>query len=289
MLQLIVSGLIFGCIYGLAALGIVLIFKTTDIANFAQGEMAMITTFVSFMFLTKLELPYLISFILALVFAGIFGTVVHRIFMKPIQSAPPLNQIVLTLGLFLAFNGVAGLIWGHTPAPYPPAFAGDPYDLGGVFISMNEVFVIGVTVILMLGFFLLFRFTAIGLAMRASSQDSMASELMGIKVSSVFTWTWGVGTVLGGVAGMLTAPFTFLQPSMMADVLIMGFAAAVLGGFISLPGAVIGGLIIGVFGNLISFYVSPEMKLVYTFLLIIVVLYIRPTGLFGGNQYLKKV
>jgi branched-chain amino acid transport system permease protein len=289
MTQVILSGLIFGCIYGLTALGLVLIFKTTDIVNFAQGEMAMITTFISFMFMTSYGIPYFASFVLSLIFATAFGMVVHRLFMKPIQSAPPLNQIVLTLGLFLVFNGIAGLKWGHTPTGFPIAIEGDPYNIAGVYITANEIFIVGVTILLMLSFFMLFRFTKIGLAMRASSQDIMASELMGIKVSSVFTWTWAVGAILGGVAGMLTAPITFLRPDMMGEVLIMAFAAAVLGGFVSLPGAVLGGLIIGVFGNLISFYISPEMKLVYTFLLIIGVLYIRPTGLFGGTQYLKKV
>ena len=135
----------------------------------------------------------------------------------------------------------------------------------------------------MLLFFAVFRYTKIGLAMRATSQDTMTSELMGIQVSSVFTWTWVVGTVLGGVAGMLTAPTTMLDPNFMADVLIMAFAAAVLGGFISLPGAILGGLIIGVVGNLITFYVSAELKTAFIFLLIILILYVRPTGLFGAR------
>ncbi|WP_216829845.1 branched-chain amino acid ABC transporter permease [Alkalihalobacterium elongatum] len=288
-MQILVSGLIFGCIYGLAALGLVLIYKTTDIVNFAQGEMAMVTTFVSFVFLTQFELGYFISFILALLFGAIFGTVVHQLIMKRVQSAPHLNQIVVTLGLFMIFNGAAGLIWGHKPTGYPQAIQGNSIQIGNVFITPNEIFVIVLTIVLMLIFFVLFRFTKIGLAMRASSQDIKASQLMGIKVTTVFTATWAVGAILGGVAGMMTAPITFLDTHMMADVLIMAFAAAVLGGFVSLPGALIGGIIIGIFGNLISYYIAPEMKLVYTFLLIIIVLYIRPQGIFGGTQTVKKV
>ncbi|WP_078428237.1 branched-chain amino acid ABC transporter permease [Alkalihalobacterium alkalinitrilicum] len=288
-MQILVSGLIFGCIYGLAALGLVLIYKTTDIVNFAQGEMAMVTTFVSFVFLSQFGLSYSISFILALLFAALFGTIVHQGIMKRVQSAPHLNQIVVTLGLFMIFNGMAGLIWGHKPTGYPQAIQGDSIKFGSVFITPNEIFVIVLTLVLMLIFFVLFRFTKIGLAMRASAQDIKASQLMGIKVTTIFTATWAVGAILGGVAGMMTAPITFLDTHMMSDVLIMAFAAAVLGGFVSLPGALLGGIIIGIFGNLISYYIAPEMKLVYTFLLIIIVLYIRPQGIFGGTQTVKKV
>ncbi|RFU65000.1 branched-chain amino acid ABC transporter permease [Peribacillus glennii] len=288
-MQIIVSGLIFGCIYGLAALGLVLIYKTTDLVNFAQGEMAMVTTFVSFTFLSQFEMGYTTSFLLALLFAAVFGAIVHQGIMKRLQSAPPLNQLVVTLGLFMVFNGLAGLIWGHKPAGYPQAIKGDSIKMGSVFFTPNEIFVMGITLTLMLIFFVIFRYTKVGLAMRASAQDIKASQLMGIKVTNVFTATWAVGAILGGVAGMMTAPITFLDTHMMFDVLIMAFAAAVLGGFLSLPGAVVGGLIIGVFENLIAFYLSPELKLVYTFLLIIIVLYIRPQGIFGGTQSVKKV
>ncbi|OUM84623.1 MAG: branched-chain amino acid ABC transporter permease [Bacillus thermozeamaize] len=281
--QLIVSGLIFGCIYGLAALGLVLIYRTTDVVNFAQGEMAMVTTFVAYVFLEKQGFSYGVSFLLALLFAAVFGMVVQFLFMRPVQQAPVLNQIVLTLGLYMVFHGLAGIIWGYTPTSFPEAVPGSPYQLAGIYVTPNELFVVAVTLALMLLFFAVFRYTKIGLAMRATSQDTMTSELMGIQVSSVFTWTWVVGTVLGGVAGMLTAPTTMLDPNFMADVLIMAFAAAVLGGFISLPGAILGGLIIGVVGNLITFYVSAELKTAFIFLLIILILYVRPTGLFGAR------
>lgn len=288
-MQIIVSGLIFGCIYALAALGLVLIFKTTEVANFAHGEMAMLTTFVSYVFLTSYGFPYLVSLVLALLFATIFGLFVYFVFMKRVQSAPHLNQVVLTLGLFMVFNGVAGIIWGYQPSSFPEAFHGDPFEIGGVFISLNEIFVVILTLILMLGFFVLFRFTKLGLAMRAASQDTMASELMGIKVSGVFMGAWAIGTALGGIGGMMTAPVTFLSPNMMSEVLILAFAGAVLGGFISLPGAVFGGLLIGVIENLISYYIAPELKIVFVFLLILIVLYIRPQGIFGGAKIIKKV
>jgi branched-chain amino acid transport system permease protein len=288
-MQIIVSGLIFGCIYALAALGLVLIFKTTEVANFAHGEMAMVTTFVSYIFLTKYGFPYVLSIVLSIIFATIFGMVVYLLFMKRIQSAPHLNQVVLTLGLFMVFNGLAGITWGYDTTSYPEALKGKPFQVGGIFISANEIFMVGLTVVLMLLFFLLFRFTKIGLAMRSASQDIMASELMGVKVTGVFMGAWAIGTALGGIAGIMTAPVTFLSPNMMGEVLIIAFAGAVLGGFQSLPGAVVGGLIIGVFQNLISYYISPELKLVFVFLLIVLVLYVRPQGIFGGSKIVKKV
>ncbi len=288
-MQIIVSGLIFGCVYGLAALGLVLIFRTTGVVNFAHGEMAMVSTFVGYTFFSQYELPYFGSFFLALLFAAAFGIVVYQVLMKYVSQAPHLNQLVLTLGLFLAFHGVAGLIWGHTPSSFPEAVTGSAFEVWGFFITPNELFILGVTVLLTVGLFLLFRYTRVGLAMRASSQDLTAARLMGINVNMVFMVTWLAGTVLGAVAGLLTAPFTFLSVTMMFNVLILAFAAAVLGGFISMPGAVIGGLVIGVFENLVSYYWAPEMALVCTFLLIIAVLYIRPQGIFGGRQSVKKV
>lgn len=288
-MQIVVSGLIMGCIYALASLGLVLIFKTTKVVNFAHGEMAMISTFISFVFLSSFGYSYLVSLFLSLLFAAIFGLIVYLVFMKRIQSAPHLNQVVLTLGLFMMFNGAAGIVWGYQPASFPEAFKGKPFHIGSIYISPNELFIVVITITLMLLFFLLFRFTRIGLAIRACSQDMMASQLMGIKVSSVFMGAWAIGTMLGGIAGMMTAPVTFLSPNMMSEVLILAFAGAVLGGFVSLPGAVMGGLMIGVFENLISYYIGPEMKIVFVFLLILVVLYLRPQGIFGGVKMVKKV
>lgn len=288
-MQIVLSGLVFGCVYGLAALGLVLIYKTTSVVNFAQGEMATISTFVSFVILTTMGVPYFLALFLALLFAAILGVVIYQVFMKRLRFAPPLNQMVVTLGLFLILNGVAGLIWGHNSSSFPEAIQGNSIQVGSVFITPNEFFIVGLTVVLMLIAFLVFRFSKIGLAMRAASQDIIAAEIMGIKVSQVYMFTWVVGSILGGVAGIMTAPITFLSTNMMMDILIMAFAAAVLGGFVSMPGALIGGLIIGVFENLVSYYISTEMKLVFTFLLIILMLYIRPQGIFGGAKIVKKV
>jgi branched-chain amino acid transport system permease protein len=287
-LQITFGGLIFGSIYALAAIGIVLIYKTTDVVNFAHGEMAMATTFISFTLFKMVGLPFFVSFILALVFAAIFGMTVYQTFMKRVQKAPPLNQIVVTLGLFLVINGIAGLIWGYKPFGYPNAIKGDSFQLGSIFMKPHELFILGITLVLMIVFYIIFKYFKIGLAMRATQQDMQTSSLMGIKVSQVFNWTWATGAILGGVAGILTAPVTYLEPSMMLDILIMGFAAAVFGGFVNLPGAVIGGIIVGIYSNWVSYYIGSELSVAFVFLLIVVVLYVKPTGLFGV-KYVKKV
>ncbi|PLT33491.1 branched-chain amino acid ABC transporter permease [Bacillus sp. V5-8f] len=288
ILQTLVSGLTIGCIYGLAALGLVLIYKTTDVVNFAQGEMAMFTTFISYIFLNSYGLPYYLSFILSLLFAAVLGIVAHQGIMRPVQKASLLNQIVLTLALYMFLRGVAGILWGHIPVGYPEALPGEPFQLGQVFIKPNELFVLGVSLLLMVVFYVIFHYTKIGLAMRAASQDVSTSQLMGVRVLGIFTWAWAIGTVLGGVAGMLIAPITYLDPNMMQEVSILAFAAAVLGGFVSLPGAVLGGLFIGIFETIVATYISTELKTPLVFLLIILILYVRPNGLFGV-EYTRKV
>lgn len=289
-MQIIVGGIVMGCIYALTALGLVLIYRTTEIVNFAHGEMAMFSTFISYVFLTTYDLPYSLSFLIALLFSAMIGFMIYRLLMRRMYEAPHLNQIVITLGLFMVFNGVAGLIWGYQPAAYPEAITSAiPIEIQGVFITKNEIFIVSITLVLMLLFYLLFRFSKIGLAMRAASQDVTTSQLMGINVTQVFTMVWVVGAVLGAVAGMLTAPFAFLSPNMMFHILILSFAAAVLGGFVSLSGAVVGGLLIGIFENIVGHYVAPDMKIVFVFLLIVIVLYIRPQGILGGAKQVKKV
>lgn len=289
-MQIVLGGIVMGCIYALTALGLVLIYRTTEIVNFSHGEMAMFSTFISYLLLTRYELPYYVSFILTLVFAAIIGFIIYQLLMKRMYQAPHLNQIVVTLGLFMIFNGLAGLIWGFQPSAFPEAIpSATPIEIYGVYIMKNEIFIIGITFLLMALFYLFFKYSKIGLAMRAAAQNVTVSQLMGVNVTQVFTMVWIVGAVLGAVAGMLTAPLVFLSPNMMFHILILAFASAVLGGFISLGGAVLGGLIIGVFENLIGHYISPDMKIVFVFLLIVLVLYIRPQGILGGAKHVKKV
>ena len=279
--QQVVSGLSAGCLYALAALGLVLIYRTMDIVNFAHGEMAMVSTFMAHTLLVRLGLSYIPAALGAIIFAFIFGMAVERIFLRPIQGGPLISLMIMTLGLFMAFNGAAGWVWGFDPVSFPRAVSGRPIWLGDLIITRDSILVLAVTIAMALALYVVLRFTMAGIAIRATSQNSRAARLMGVPVPKVYALTWGISAVLGAVAGILIAPTTFLSPSMMAEVQIKAFTAAVLGGFSSLPGAVVGGLLLGVLENLVAGYISTELKSTFAFALIVVVLFIRPSGLLG--------
>jgi len=279
--QQVVSGLSAGCLYALAALGLVLIYRTMDIVNFAHGEMAMVSTFMAHTLLVRLGLSYIPAALGAIIFAFIFGMAVERIFLRPIQGGPLISLMIMTLGLFMVFNGAAGWVWGFDPVSFPRAVSGRPIWLGDLIITRDSILVLAVTIAMALALYVVLRFTMAGIAIRATSQNSRAARLMGVPVPRVYALTWGISAVLGAVAGILIAPTTFLSPSMMAEVQIKAFTAAVLGGFSSLPGAVVGGLLLGVLENLVAGYISTELKSTFAFALIVVVLFIRPSGLLG--------
>ena len=279
--QQVVSGLSAGCLYALAALGLVLIYRTMDIVNFAHGEMAMVSTFMAHTLLVRLGLSYIPAALGAIIFAFIFGMAVERVFLRPIQGGPLISLMIMTLGLFMVFNGAAGWVWGFDPVSFPRAVSGRPISLGDLIITRDSILVLAVTIAMALALYVVLRFTMAGIAIRATSQNSRAARLMGVPVPKVYALTWGISAVLGAVAGILIAPTTFLSPSMMAEVQIKAFTAAVLGGFSSLPGAVVGGLLLGVLENLVAGYISTELKSTFAFALIVVVLFIRPSGLLG--------
>jgi len=279
--QQVVSGLSAGCLYALAALGLVLIYRTMDIVNFAHGEMAMVSTFMAHTFLVRLGFSYILAALGALIFAFIFGMAVERIFLRPIQGGPLISLMIMTLGLYMVLNGAAGWVWGFDPVSFPRAVSGRPIWIGDLIITRDSILVLAVTIAMALALYLVLRFTMAGIAIRATSQNSRAARLMGVPVPKVYALTWGISAVLGAVAGILIAPTTFLSPSMMAEVQMKAFTAAVLGGFSSLPGAVVGGLLLGVLENLVAGYVSTELKSTFAFALIVVVLFIRPSGLLG--------
>lgn len=285
--QQIISGLATGSLYALAALGLVLIFKTSDVVNFAQGEMAMFGTFVAFTLLTSVGLPYWGAFLLALIFAGLFGAAIERVVLRPLAKAPLISVLIATLGLFQIINGVAGWIWGYELQPFPAAVSGAPITVGGVIFTMQNLLNVGVALAVMLGFFLLFKFSILGVAMRAVAENRTAAKLMGVPTDRILALTWGLGGVLAATAGILIAPVTNLDINMMAMLQIKAFTAAVLGGFTSLPGAVIGGLTLGVLENLVGQW-NSQLQTPFAFGLIVLVLVIRPAGLLGTIQK-KKV
>ena len=279
--QQVVSGLAAGCLYALAALGLVLIYRTMDIVNFAHGEMAMVSTFMAHTFLVRLGFSYILAAVCAIIFAFVFGMAVERIFLRPIQGGPLISLMIMTLGLFMVLNGAAGWVWGFDPVSFPRAVSGRPIWIGDLIITRDSILVLAVTIAMALALYVVLRFTMAGIAIRATSQNSRAARLMGVPVPKVYALTWGISAVLGAVAGILIAPTTFLSPSMMAEVQIKAFTAAVLGGFSSLPGAVVGGLLLGVLENLVAGYISTELKSTFAFALIVAVLFIRPSGLLG--------
>lgn len=285
--QLIVNGLALGSLYALTAFGIVLIYKTTDVITFAQGETAMFCTFIAFTLLTAWQLPFVVAFILTLIFATILGILIERLVLRRVANASVLNSVIVTVGLALVLLGVAGWIWGYQTRPFPPPVAGPPFRFGTIVLSQINALVLAVMLVLMVILFAFFRYTLTGIAMRAVAQNRVAAQLMGINIDRINAIGWGVGTALGAVTGILIAPLNYLDPTMMGDVALKAFAAAVLGGFTSLPGAVVGGLLLGILDSIVGFQV-PELRTTIAFLIIVLVLVVRPGGLLGTHE-IKKV
>ena len=285
--QLLVNGLALGSLYALTAFGIVLIYKTTQVITFAQGETAMFSTFVAFTLLTGLQLPFPLAFVLTLVFAGLFGALIERVVMRRMSTTSILNPVIVTVGLSLILVGVAGWIWGYEIRTFPAPVEGPPFRIGTVVVSQLNALILAVTLVLMAVFFAFFRYSALGIAMRAVAQNRLGAQLMGINIGRINALGWGLGTALGAVTGMLIAPLNYLDPGMMGDVALKAFAAAVLGGLTSLPGAVVGGLLLGIMDSVVGFEV-PELRNTIAFGLIVVVLVMRPGGLLGRHE-IKKV
>lgn len=287
-LQLVLSGLATGSLYAMAALGLVLIYKTTHVMNFSQGEMAMFSTFFAYTMLNSYGLPYYAAFIGAVIFAAILGFLVEYCLMRPLREAPPLSPMIVTLGLIMIVSGVAGWFFGYNIHPYPRAVSGSMINIGGAVISPNSLFIICLALFIMGLLFWFFKRTFPGLAIRATAQNSNTAKLMGVNISRVYSTTWMVAVGLGATAGILVAPTTNVSLAMMGEVHLMSLTAAVLGGFTSFAGPVLGGLILGVLKNLVGAYLSTKWATAFTFSLIIVILLLRPEGLFGKIQR-KKV
>ena len=282
--QQIVAGLATGAIYASLALALVLIHRATGVINFAQGEMAMFTTYIAWTLTANHGFSYWPAFAVTLLFAFALGLGLQRIVIRPIERGPILTTVIVTIGLVLIFNGAAGWIWSAEVRAFPSPFPNDTWNIGGVAISVQDVGTFGVVVVLVLLLAAFFRFTKIGLALRASALNPEASRLVGVRVGWMLGIGWGLAAVLGAVAGMLAAPTIFLDPNLMQAILIYSFAAAVLGGIDSPLGAVAGGLLLGVGLNLIGAYVDfvgADLRLPVALLIILVVLLVRPAGLFG--------
>jgi branched-chain amino acid transport system permease protein len=270
------------------ALALVITYKTTEVPNFAQGDMAMVSAFIAYTFLTDFETGFIFAFGAALVFAFFLGVGFEGLLLRRMRKPTHLNLIIMTLGFALALFGFAGWKWGADQRQFPfPVSANEVIRFGGVSISTLSLATILIAGILMLLVFAFFRFTKLGVAMQATQQDPIAARINGVPARAVVGLTFGISSVIGTVAALLTAPLITLDPTLMWDALLKGFAAAVLGGLNTPVGAVLGGYLLGVIENLFGAYVSVEFKSVVAFLIIVIVLWFRPSGLFGRHHERK--
>ncbi len=281
--QQVVSGLAIGGIFASLALALVLIYNAMGLVNFAQGEMAMLATFVAYALINR-GISYWIVFPITLVLAFGGGIAIQRLVIRPVERAPILTLVIITLGLATLINGLAGFIFGYVPHSFPSPFSSETVDLFGVFVSFRDLGVIAVSGLVLLGVYLLLQRTTIGLTLRAAAHHPEASRLLGVQVSWMLALGWGLASAVGAVSGIMVAPILLLEPNMMQTIIIYAFAAAVLGGIESPLGAVVGGLVVGVTINLAGAYmpgVGGDLQLAVGLAIIIAVLLIRPNGLFG--------
>lgn len=283
LVQQIVSGLATGGIYGSLALALVMIYQATEVVNYAQGQMAVFSTYLAWTLL-EAGLPYWVAFVATLAIAFVGGLLIERILIRPVESAPVLTIVIVCIGLLVILNSVAGWIYSYVQKPFPSPFSSRPLQVGNIYFGAHDIGALAVTLLVLVGLYFFFRFTTLGLAMRAAAQNPVSSRLCGIRVGWMLAVGWGLAALVGAVAGMMVAPVVFLDPNMMSGILIYAFASATLGGFTSPGGAVLGGLIVGVVENLVGTYVSfigTELKLTVALAMILIVLLVRPSGLFG--------
>jgi len=282
----LLSGLANGSIYASVAVALVMIFKATHQVNFAQGEMAMFSTYVAFTLL-KAGIPYWVAFAITLVCSFVIGVAIERVIMRRFRAASELTSVIVFIGLLLAFHGAAEWLFGPVIQRPDSPFARDAW-YGTTYLSPHEVGMIGVTLVVLGIVFVFFRFTRLGLAMRASADNPQSSRLVGIRVGWMLALGWGLASVLGAVAGMMAAPIVYLSPDMMGGVILYGFAAALLGGIDNPWGAPIGGFIVGVLENLAGAYlVGNQLKLALALGVIVAVLVFKPSGLFGRTVVVR--
>jgi branched-chain amino acid transport system permease protein len=286
LIHVVVSGLATGSIYALMALSLVIIYNATRTLNFAQGEMLMISTFVAWSVQQALGPPLLVTLLVAVVAAAVVAFVFERLVIRRAIGATHWDVLIITLGLSLVLRAGAGLTWSHDQFPFPSFFSNRPVALGPVRVAPGSLGIIGASLALMLALAALFRWTRLGRAMRAVAQNQRAARLMGISVERVYSLSWVLAAVVGAIAGVLVAPVIFLS-STMGLIVINGFTAAVLGGFGSMPGAVLGGMLLGVLENLAPLYLPSGIRYSVPFIVLIGILLVRPAGLLGRVEQRK--
>jgi len=281
-LHQVLAGLATGAIYACLGLAIVMIYQAIDHLNFAQGEMAMFSTFIAWQ-LIQWGAPYWVAFVGTAAFSFVAGIAIERLLFRPIHNAPVLSHVVVFIALFAILNSLAGFIWDYNVKSFPTPFGSRPL-FGNGLMSSHDAGMMGATLAMLALLYVFFRHTRIGLAMRAAAANPQSARLSGIRVGWMIALGWGMAAAIGAVAGVMIAPVVFLDPNMMNSILVYGFAGAVVGGLTSPGGAVLGGFAVGVIENLAGTfipYVGRELKLTIALFIIVVVLTVKPSGLFG--------
>jgi branched-chain amino acid transport system permease protein len=281
--QQVINGLAMGCIYALVALGFVLIYKATEIINFGQGDLMMIGAFLAFTGVNLLHLPFFLSLLIALLLMGFLGKVIDRFVLRPLVGEPAFALAMATIAVGILVRSLGGMVWGYDTYKFSAGITNVPVRLGPWAVSSVHIWIVAITLFLIVVLYLFFSRTKAGISMEAASQNQLAAYLMGIGVKKVFSNIWGISAMVAAVAGIFLTPIQFLNYNM-GFIGLKAFPAAVLGGFGSIPGAIVGGIIIGVSESLAGIYLPRGFKEVFAWIILILVLMIRPEGLFGMHQ-----
>ena len=284
-IDLTLNGISTGAIYAAVALALVLIWRATRIVNFAQGAMLMFTTFIALAVINWTG-SYILGLVVALLSGFSLGAVVERVLIRRVEGGPALNAVIVTLGLYTLLVAVAGMIWGNTPRAFPAAFSIRGYEVGGtrLLFAPNDTFIVVVVIAVALAMAVLFRATNLGLQMRAAAFKPEVARLLGVRVGGMFTLGWALAAVVGSLAGVLIVPSIFLGPNNFDPILISGFVAAVIGGLDSPPGALVGGLLLGLALSYVSGYAGSALVPLAALAILVIVLMVRPAGLFSTTK-----
>tara|TARA_Y100000588_G_scaffold92036_1_gene99457 strand:+ start:436 stop:1317 length:882 start_codon:yes stop_codon:yes gene_type:complete len=285
---LLMSGISAGALYAMVAIGLVLVYRSTGHINFSHGELFMFGGFIAYTFFVIMGIPYFLSLALAVVGGFVLGVISDRTVYRPLIKAPPLTMVLATVGFSFLLKGIARLFWGAREGgdylAFPAALDTTPIAIGSVNVFPQQLLVLGGAAVFVVGFTIFFRMTKAGKMMQATAENPTASYLSGIHVERVYTMTWGTGAAIAAAAAVLMAPLTLLSPDVGFQLLLKAFAATVLGGLGSMPGAIIGGLLVGIMESLGGGYIHSGVQDVSAFIVIIVVLVFRPSGLFGARN-----
>ena len=287
ILQLLISGISLGCVYGLIALGFVLIYKATEMVNFAQGDMMMFGAFIGFTYINMLGFPFFWGVLATIATMAAIGVLVERVVLRPMIGEPPFAVLMITIGLGFIFRALAGAIWGSDPKNITSPISGGVFRIADITVGHENVAAIAGTALLCAGLFAFFRYTRLGIAMQAASQNQLAAFYVGIPVKRIFSLVWAMSAAIAATTGILVAPLILIDPQM-GDIGIKAFAAAIVGGFGSLPGAIIGGLIVGIVEQFAGRYGPPGSMDMSAYIVLLLMLFVRPEGIFATLQK-KKV